>query len=204
MVNMSTEVTFRVVFFIVLGAMLITRLAFSLRVHQQGERTMPDRQAILREGVGLFALRVVLFLVLIAILVLYAINHPLIKGLEFTMQGWLRWAGFAIGFLSIGLATWAERELGRQFSPQLQLRQEHKLITTGPYRYVRHPLYTALFGFGLSLALLSANWIFVGFFILSLFGLGIRVPKEEKMLIEQFGDEYRNYMERTGRYGPRV
>lgn len=201
---METWVIFRVAFFVLLGAMLIMRIAFSLRVHQQGERTMPDRLAIQREGLGLFAMRVVLFFVLFAILVLYALNHIWVRGLDFPLPDWLRWTGFVIGCLSIGLAIWAELELGRQFSPQLQLRQEHKLITTGPYRYMRHPLYTALYGFGLSLAAVSSNWIFVGFFILSMFGLVVRVPREEKMLIEQFGEEYRAYMEKTGRYGPRL
>jgi protein-S-isoprenylcysteine O-methyltransferase Ste14 len=202
--DMNPGITFRIAFFIVLGAMLLMRIAFSLRVRQQGERTIPDRQAIQREGVGLFASRVVLFLMLIASLVLYSLNHPWMSTLEFPVPGWLRWVGFAIGWLSIGLATWAELELGRQFSPQLQLRQAHKLITTGPYTYLRHPLYTALYGFGLSLALVSANWFFFGFFLLSLLGLGIWVPREEKMLMERFGEEYRRYMERTGRYGPRL
>ncbi|HSB67011.1 MAG TPA: isoprenylcysteine carboxylmethyltransferase family protein [Anaerolineales bacterium] len=201
---MEPWVLFRVAFFVLLGAMLIMRVAFSLRVHQQGERSMPDRQAIQHEGLWLFVARVVLFFMLIAVLVLYAMNHTWMKELEFELPGWLRWTGFAIGCLSIGLVTWAELELGRQFSPQLQLRQEHQLITTGPYAYIRHPIYTAIYGFGLSLAMVSANWFFVGFFLLSMIGLGVRVPKEERMLMEQFGEEYRVYMEKTGRYGPRL
>ncbi len=201
---MSGETTFRIAFFIVLGAMLVVRMAFSLRVRQQGERTMPDRQAIQTEGVMLVAVRAVLFFLLIAILVLYAINHPWMKALNFASPGWLRWVGFVIGGLGIALLTWAETELGRQFSPQLQLRQAHKLITTGPYTRIRHPLYTGIYAFGLSLALVSANWFFVAFFIFSLFGLGMRVPKEEKMMVEQFGKEYQEYMQRTGRYLPKI
>ncbi len=164
---------------------------------------MPDRQAIATEGVLLVAVRVVLFFLLIAILVLYAINHPWIKAFNFTFPGWLRWVGFVLGCLGIALLAWAETELGRQFSPQLQLRQAHKLITTGPYTRIRHPLYTGIYAFGLSLALLSANWFFVAFFILSLVGLGTRVPREERMMVEQFGKEYQDYMQRTGRYLPK-
>ncbi len=201
---MSSETTFRIAFFIVLGAMLIVRMAFSLRVRQQGERTMPDRQAIRTEGVVSVATRVVLFFLLIAILVLYTINHPWIKALNFTFPGWLRWVGFIIGGLGVALLAWAETELGRQFSPQLQLRQAHKLITTGPYTRIRHPLYTGIYAFGLGLALVSANWFFVAFFVISLVGMGMRVPKEEKMMVEQFGSEYKNYMQRTGRYLPKI
>jgi protein-S-isoprenylcysteine O-methyltransferase Ste14 len=75
-----------------------------------------------------------------------------------------------LGLLSIALMNWVQLELGRQFSPQLQLRREHQLITSGPYSHVRHPLYTALDPYGLSLALVSANGFFVLFFILSLLG----------------------------------
>jgi protein-S-isoprenylcysteine O-methyltransferase Ste14 len=201
---MGSDLIFRIAFFILLGSMLVMRLVFNARVRQQGERIMPDRQAIQHEGVGLFATRVVLFFVLIAILVLYAINHAWIKALDFTLPAWLRWLGFIIGLFSIALTVWAQLELGRQFSPQLQLRQEHHLVTSGPYARVRHPVYTAMFGFGLSLALVSANWFFLGFFILSLIGLWVRVPREEKMMLEQFGEQYQEYMQRTGRFFPRM
>ncbi len=201
---MNDGTIFRISFFILLGAMLVVRTAFSVRVHQQGERTMPDQQAIRHEGIGLFAMRVVMFLALVAILVLYAIDHPWMNALAFTLPGWLRWVGFVIGCLGLALLGWAELELGRQFSPQLQLRQAHKLITSGPYSMVRHPLYSGIYGFGLSLALISANWFFVAFFVLSLLGLGMRVLKEEKMMVEQFGEEYQEYMRRTGRYFPRI
>jgi protein-S-isoprenylcysteine O-methyltransferase Ste14 len=99
---------------------------------------------------------------------------------------------------------WTEPELGRQFSPQLQIRQEHQLITRGPYARIRHPLYTSPDGFGLSLALVSANWFFACFFSLSMFGFWYRVPKEERMMLEQFGEQYKAYMQRTGRYFPKI
>ena len=201
---MDTRSTFRIAFFILLGAMLIVRIYFNLRLKWAGERFMPDEQAIRHEGVGLFASRVILFITLIAVLVLYAIQHPWMQSLDFYLPAWLRWLGFIIGLLSIALMIWVEIDLGRQFSPQLQLRQEHQLITSGPYSRVRHPLYTALDAFGLSLALVSANWFFIAFFILSLLGLTLRVPKEERMLLDQFGDQYRTYMQHTGRYFPKV
>ena len=201
---MDTSSTFRIAFFILLGGMLIVRIYFNLRLRRAGERFMPDEQAIRHEGMALFVSRVILFFALIAILVLYAIRHPWMQSLNFYLPDWLRWLGFILGLLSISLMTWVELELDRQFSPQLQLRQEHQLITSGPYSRVRHPLYTALDAYGLSLAFVSANWFFVLFFILSLLGLTLRVPKEERMLLEQFGDQYRTYMQHTGRYFPKI
>jgi protein-S-isoprenylcysteine O-methyltransferase Ste14 len=201
---MESDLIFRILFFILLGGMLIVRIYFNLRLKKQGERYMPDKQAVKHEGVGLFVSRVVMFFVLIVILVLYAINHPWMQALNFYLPPWLRWVGFFIGLVSIALIIWVQLELDRQFSPQLQLRQDHQLITSGPYARVRHPLYTAFFGYGLSLALVSANWFFVAFFLLSLVGLTLRVPKEEQMMLDQFGDEYRGYMQRTGRYLPKL
>ena len=201
---MDVRMTFRIAFFILLGAMLVLRMFFNLRLQQTGGRIMPDGEAVRREGLGMFATRVVLFFVLIAILVLYAIDHAWMKVLDFTLPAWIRWLGFVIGVLSIAMTVWVELELGRQFSPQLQLRQDHKLITSGPYSLIRHPLYTAIDGFGLSLALVSANWLFVIFFLLCLVGLWFRVPKEERMLLDQFSEEYQVYMQRTGRFFPKM
>ena len=201
---MDTWVIFRIAFFILLGAILFVRMYFNLHIRQQGERIMPDREAIRREGVGMFASRVILFFVLIAVLVLYAINHRWMQAFDFTLPAALRWLGFAIGLFSIALLIWTELELGRQFSPQLQLRQEHQLITAGPYARIRHPLYTAIDSFGLALALVSTNWFFVAFFIICLAGLWFRVPKEEQMMLNQFGEDYKAYMQRTGRFLPKL
>jgi protein-S-isoprenylcysteine O-methyltransferase Ste14 len=201
---MDTGINFRIISFVLLVGMLSVRMIFNMRLRQQGERIMPDRGAIRREGVGLFAIRFVMFFVLMIILVLYAIHHPWIVALDFNLAAWLRWVGFAIGLLSIILTFWTEIALGRQFSPQLQLRQQHQLITSGPYAYVRHPLYTALDAFGFSLALVSANWYFVAIFMLSLVGLAFRVPKEERMMQEQFGEAYSAYSQKTGRFLPKL
>jgi hypothetical protein len=74
-------------FFALLGAMMVARMAFSVRVYLRRERNLPDRQAIEDEGVVLFGLRVVLRVVLAAILVSYALDHPWIKALSFTLPG---------------------------------------------------------------------------------------------------------------------
>jgi protein-S-isoprenylcysteine O-methyltransferase Ste14 len=201
---MDSRIIFRFAFFTVLGLMLSVRIYFNLRLRQSGEGFMPDREAVKHEGMGLFVMRVVLFFVLIAILVLYTIDHAWMRALDFSLPAWMRWLGFAFGLLSISLIVWVQLELGKQFSPQLQIRQEHQLITRGPYAHIRHPLYTALFGFGISLALLTANWFFAAFFVVFLVGLLTRVPKEERMLLDQFGEEYNEYMRHTGRFFPKM
>jgi protein-S-isoprenylcysteine O-methyltransferase Ste14 len=90
------------------------------------------------------------------------------------------------------------------WSTNLQLREEHTLVTTGPYRWARHPMYTALFSFFVGLALVSATWLIVLLVVAATFVLVVRIDKEEVMMIEQFGDEYRAYMQQTGRFLPRL
>jgi protein-S-isoprenylcysteine O-methyltransferase Ste14 len=95
------------------------------------------------------------------------------------------------------------RELGRNWSDSLQVREIHTLVTNGLYTYVRHPMYSAFFLWGLAQLLLLPNWIagpagLVGFGIL----FGFRVGREERMMEESFGDQYRGYMKRTARIIP--
>ncbi len=179
------------------------RVYFSLQVHRAGEQVMPDREAIAREGRGMFAIRVVMFVFLIAWLVLYAINPQWMAMLSVSFPVWLRWAGIALGLASLGFWTWTQIVLGKEWSPQLQLREEHHLVTNGPYARIRHPLYTAMFGYGASLALVTANWIFISLAVLVIIGLIVRVPKEEQMMIEEFGEQYKAYMQTTGRFFPK-
>ena len=123
---------------------------------------------------------------------------------SFTLPAWLRWAGFALGLISVVFWTWTQIHLDTQWSAQLQLKKNHKLVTTGPYAYVRHPLYMGMIGWAVSLSLLTANWIFVAVCALSIAGVVGRVPKEEQMMIEAFGDDYKAYMQRTGRFFPKL
>jgi protein-S-isoprenylcysteine O-methyltransferase Ste14 len=199
----NTESQFRVAFWVLLGGIFIMRAYFTFQVHQAGERFMPDREAVKREGRGTFAVRVVGFFLLVALLVLYALNSPWLRALSIPLPGWLRWAGFALGLASLALWTWTQVALGKEWSPQLQLREQHDLVTTGPYARVRHPLYTAMLGVGTAFALVSANWCFVLLAVAMIAGVVARVPREEQMMLDEFGEEYRAYMQRTGRFFPK-
>jgi protein-S-isoprenylcysteine O-methyltransferase Ste14 len=96
-------------------------------------------------------------------------------------------------------------DLGDNWSVTLEIDAKHRLVTRGVYRLVRHPMYTSFFVSGLGQALLLANWIagpaaLVAVAVLVL----VRLPNEEAMMIEAFGDEYRDYMQRTGGVVPRL
>jgi len=120
------------------------------------------------------------------------------------LETWLRWTGVGLAIGSFPLLAWAIHALGEQFSPRLNIKEEHKLVTNGPYRWIRHPMYTAEFVFYFGLAVESANWVVALAIPIGPILLYARVAKEEAMLIERFGDEYLAYMRRTGRFLPRL
>ena len=95
--------------------------------------------------------------------------------------------------------------LPSSWSVTLELNADHRLVTRGVYRLVRHPMYTSFFVLGIGQALLMANWI-AGFAGLAATWLlvAIRLPNEEAMMIEAFGDEYRAYTRRTGVLVPKM
>lgn len=113
----------------------------------------------------------------------------------------------AIGGLAFVAGLWcihrALKDLGRGFSPSLEIRREHRLVTQGLYRSIRHPMYLGFLLWALAQALLLPNWIagpaaLVGWVVL----FASRVEREERMMLDEFGDEYRAYMARTARLIP--
>jgi protein-S-isoprenylcysteine O-methyltransferase Ste14 len=124
---------------------------------------------------------------------------------EYTFQPAMAWLGLAVFVASLWLFYRVHRELGRNWSDSLEVREQHALVTDGLYRYVRHPMYTAFFMWAVAQALLLPNWIagpagLVGFGTLFLF----RVGREEQMMLDSFGDDYRAYMKRTARLIPGI
>jgi protein-S-isoprenylcysteine O-methyltransferase Ste14 len=116
------------------------------------------------------------------------------------------WA-VALGALIFLTALWvfrrSHKDLGKNWSITLQIREKHKLVSTGLYGVIRHPMYTSFLLMGLGQFFLLPNWAaglsgLLGFAVLFF----LRVDKEERMMLETFGPEYRDYMERTKRIIP--
>jgi protein-S-isoprenylcysteine O-methyltransferase Ste14 len=118
-----------------------------------------------------------------------------------------RWWAVALGAIIFASALWvfrrAHKELGRNWSITLEIRERHALVCAGPYAVIRHPMYTSFMLMGLGQAFLLSNWVaglagLIGFAVLFF----LRVDKEERMMLENFGPQYRAYMERTKRIIP--
>lgn len=117
---------------------------------------------------------------------------------------WVRWGGVVIGALCSLLMYWTLSSLGKNLTDTVVTRKEAILVTHGPYRWVRHPFYVTAALLMASVTVLTANWLIGLTSLLVLSFLAVRTPKEEAMLIERFGDQYRDYMTKTGRFVPRL
>lgn len=122
---------------------------------------------------------------------------------DFTVNRWLGWLGTLIGATGVVLLWMTHRDLGREFSQTLQLKEEHRLITTGLYSRIRHPMYTAIFLVAIAQLLLIGNTavapaFLIGFTILYF----ARIRHEEQMMLEHFGKAYGDYCLRTHRLLP--
>lgn len=142
--------------------------------------------------------------VMLALFFAYFAAPQFVAWAAIPLPQWVRWAGLALGYANLPLLWWTEATLGKNFNTTLHIREGHTLVTDGPYRWARHPMYTSLYLFVSALLSASANWLvgLPGLVALTVILLN-RVDGEEALMVEQFGDEYRRYMQRTGRFLPR-
>ena len=201
---MDDELVFRMAFWVLFVILLVIRVTAMVRLRLAGQAVLPDSQAIRQEGRGLFALRLASWFLMVGWMGCYAIYPAWMVYLQIDLQPWIRWFGFILGLGSLALLAWTQAALGTQFSPQLRLQEGHHLVTSGPYGRVRHPMYSSMFGLGAAFALVTANWVFVALAVAVIAGLLVRARREEEMMLAEFGEEYRQYMRRTGRYFPKT
>jgi protein-S-isoprenylcysteine O-methyltransferase Ste14 len=119
--------------------------------------------------------------------------------------GWLpvRVVGLAVGLAGAVLLVWASALLGRLLIHEAAVRGDHALIASGPYRFVRHPVYAGYLALLLGSGVASLNaWVLL-LWPVSLLGIFVQAASEEQLLGERFGQDYARYVRRTGRLAPR-
>jgi len=136
-------------------------------------------------------------------LIMYLTQPAWMSWAALPLPVWLRWIGAGLALFAGLLLVWMFRTLGRNLTDTVVTRKQHTLVTTGPYRWVRHPFYPAAALLVLANSLAAANWFFFTTGGLMFLLLAIRTPKEEENLVARFGNAYRDYIKRTGRFVPR-
>jgi protein-S-isoprenylcysteine O-methyltransferase Ste14 len=171
---------------------------FRLRSHT-GERL--DR---LQEGwLILIGLRLLAF-VFMAGLVAFLIDPNSMAWAAIPLASWARWIGVGLGVAAAGLIIWTFCTLGPNLTDTVVTRRDATLVTHGPYRWVRHPFYLAFAIAVIANTLVTANAILAIFGMAAFLVIVARTTIEERKLIERFGNDYRDYMQHTGRFLPRL
>lgn len=185
------------------GLILFTGLWISAYHRRKADRESGERIARSVDGSALMNVIRLGGLLLWLSPVLYLINPAWMAWSSIGLPEWARWLGVATGAIGTVLIYWMFSSIGSNITPTSATRNEHRLVTSGPYRWVRHPLYTLGSAMFVSLGLVADNWIIAALGILAFIAMAIRTPREEANLIEKFGDEYREYMKHTGRFLPK-
>jgi protein-S-isoprenylcysteine O-methyltransferase Ste14 len=123
---------------------------------------------------------------------------------RFPLPVWVQWIGALLTVSGMALEFATQLTLGRNYSTTVHVSTEQRLVTNGPYRHMRHPMYTALITVGIGLGLMSASWYFLLPFILTAIVIVFRIPREEAALTGKFGAQYIRYSQNTGRFFPKL
>ena len=149
-------------------------------------------------------LLLLLFIGMLLVPIIYAATNWL-DFANYTLPVWASWLGVVILAGALIVFWRAHADLGLNWSPTLEIREKHELITKGIYAVIRHPMYASQWLWVLAQPLLLQNWIagwlnlllFIPFYI-------FRVKAEEQLMIEQFGEQYRAYMQKVGAVIPKM
>lgn len=184
---------FEVVFLICFVAGSVIRGVCTRRHKRDRLRLGPDTPLLMLAGVGMIVVPLVYVLT------------PWLDFADYHLPTWLGWVGAVLFVGTLWLLWKSHVDLGRNWSPWLEILEGHALVTHGVYRHIRHPMYAAHLLWAIAQALLLQNWI-AGLAMLAFFLplCLLRVPREERMMLEHFGEAYRSYVNRTGRVIPRL
>lgn len=197
---MNTEILFRILLPVVIVTFALHR-GYYVKYHSQpGDETMKKRE----EGT-LSRIAGLLGMAGFASMVAHVINPDWLSFASLPFPGWVRWTGVGIAILGFVLLQWAQVTLADNWSDTPRMMKGQALITSGPYRTIRHPIYTAFILILGSTLFISSNGLiglcWAGMVTLEVFS---RIRFEESLLLEFFGEQYREYMKKTGRLLPRI
>jgi len=186
---------FKVVYFVELVIISIVRKIYTAKFKKSkllvDKKTIHDLIFLGLNGIGMLVPIVFVFSTVLDFANYY---HP----------EWLKWIGAVLFGFAIWLLWRSHADLGKNWTPTLGICKDHGLITSGVFKYIRHPMYAAHLIWAVAQIMLLANWIAGYSFLLFQIPLYLfRVKNEENMMLSHFGDKYCEYMSKTGRFIPR-
>jgi len=194
------ETLFRIILPILIIAFAVHRGYYVKNHSKPEEATLKKREEGLASKIS-GVLGLIGFISVIA----FVINPAWLSFASLSLPLWLRWAGVGIALIGFVLLQWSQVTLGKSWSDRPRMMKDQRLITDGPYHFIRHPIYTAFIFILGSTLLISSNWFiglaWVGMTILEVIS---RIDFEESLMLEYFGEQYQEYVKKTGRLLPKL
>ncbi len=192
------------VFRIIAGVVLFAGIGISIYFRSKADRLTGEK--VSRRSDGTAMMNVIRFAGLFLWLspVAYIVNPAWMEWSKIGLPEPVRWIGGGVGVACVPAIYWLFSSIGTGITPTSATRKDHVLVTSGPYKWVRHPLYTIGTALFAGIGTIADNWFIIALGLCAFVVMAVRTPKEEANLIEKFGDEYRTYMKNTGRFLPRI
>ena len=197
--NVNSELALNFVVAVLLLLLIVVRWRFK-RQYMPGD-------ALKRLGTDKLDLLLIVpcFLGMMLSILAYLVMPGMLQFAHVALPQWLRWCGLPLGLAALVLMNTSDRTLGRNFSVAIEIQQDHRLITDGPYRLIRHPIYAAVMLLGVSLSLLSADAaVFFCWCVWTIPVFAYRIRQEERLMEKHFGSQYKDYCQSTRRVIPGV
>jgi protein-S-isoprenylcysteine O-methyltransferase Ste14 len=173
--------------------------------HRRRARQQKETIARSREGGWMMAFRLVVALPLFLGVLTTIVMPGWMSWAELPLPAWLRWVGAGLGILAIPSVAWTLGSLGANVSETVLTKKDHELVTIGPYRWIRHPLYTTGIVMFVGLGLMSASGFILAITLVTVVAVRLVViPREERALEAKFGQQYADLRQRTGALLPRL
>ena len=187
---------FKIIYFVELMMITIVRSAHTAKYRKM--KTEVDRKSVFDlvllalAGIGMTVPLIYVF-------------SSLLDFADYNLPDWVGWSGVILFALAIWLLWRSHADLGRNWTPTLGIRSGHRLVTVGVFNSIRHPMYAAHILWAVAQAMILHNWIAgYSFFVIVVPQYLFRIKVEEQMMLEQFGEQYADYMTRTGRIIPPI
>ena len=197
--DVSSQVPFRIAVLVVLSSAVAIALPRRLAAASSKEKVSHEA-----EGYGFAAVLRLCGLAMWIGVAAFLVDPAWVARSNIGLSDVGRWLGVPFAAAGLTLMRGALSHLGKNLTDTVVVRTDATFVSTGPYRYVRHPFYVAAAGVMTGVTLLADQWSIGLPCLVCLAMLVIRTPKEEAMLVARFGDAYRRYTETTGRFMPRL
>jgi protein-S-isoprenylcysteine O-methyltransferase Ste14 len=193
-----------IIFRIIVSVIILVSLSISIYFRRKAQRESQDEIDRRQEGSAtMVGLRIGGLLVWFTVFA-YIFYPAAISWASVSLPSWTRWLGVVGSVVAALLLVWMFTSLRTNITDSVTTRRDHNLVTGGPYRWIRHPLYTFGALLFLSISLIMGSWL-IPLLGIPTYGILIhRTGIEEQKLQDQFGEQYQLYTERTGRFFPRL